>query len=182
MKQHIHIFGASGSGATTIAQGVCSKTNFSHFDSDDYFWLPTLLPFTVERDRKECLNLMMNDMHASNQWILSGSVAGWGDALLPFFDLVVFVYVPQDIRIERLKKREFERYGDRILPGGDRYQHSLDFIEWASAYDAGTGSGRSLSKHEALLKKVTCPVIRLENYDLDVCIEKVTNAISSSGD
>ena len=39
MKKHIHIFGASGSGTTTISQKVCGHTGYSHFDSDSYFWL-----------------------------------------------------------------------------------------------------------------------------------------------
>lgn len=177
MKKHIHIFGASGSGTTTIAKGVCKEVNYKHFDSDDYFWLPTSDPFTVERDREECMHIIQNDLHSYNQWILSGSITGWGDILLPLFDLVVFVYVPQDIRIERLKKREYERYGNRILYGGDRYEESSDFIEWAAAYELGTRRGRSLSKHEAWLKDVTCPVIRVENNDLDESIQKVINVI-----
>jgi 2-phosphoglycerate kinase len=35
MQQHIHIFGASGSGTTSIAQGICKKIGYQHFDSDD---------------------------------------------------------------------------------------------------------------------------------------------------
>ncbi len=177
MKQHIHIFGASGSGTTTIAQGICRKINYLHFDSDNYFWLPTTAPFTVERDRQECMDLMKKDLQGHTQWILSGSITGWGEILLPLFDLVVFVYVPQDIRIERLKRREIERYGDRVLFGGDRYKESLDFIEWAAAYDVGTRNGRNLSKHEAWLEKITCPVLRIINDDLEKSINKVIQSI-----
>ena len=177
MKKHIHIFGASGSGTTTIAKGVCEQVNYKHFDSDNYFWLPTADSFTVERDKKECIHLMQNDLQSNNQWVLSGSITGWGDILLPLFDLVVFVYVPQDTRIDRLKKREVERYGNRILYDGDRYEDSLKFIEWAATYDSGTSNGRSLPKHEAWLKNVVCPIIKVENYDLEESIQKVINAI-----
>lgn len=131
----------------------------------------------MERDTQECMDLMQNDLQCHTQWILSGSITGWGDILLPLFDLVVFVYVPQDIRIERLKKREMERYGTRVLFGGDRYDESLDFLEWAAAYDAGTRNGRSLPKHEAWLEKITCPVLRIINDDLDESIEKVIRTI-----
>jgi len=44
---------------------------------------------------------------------------GWGDVFIPKFDLVVFVDTPTDIRIERLQKREYERFGSRIREGGD---------------------------------------------------------------
>lgn len=38
-KQHVHIFGASGSGTTTIAPRISKQFGFAHFDTDDYFWL-----------------------------------------------------------------------------------------------------------------------------------------------
>lgn len=177
MKNHIHIFGASGSGTTTIAQALCQKINYTHYDSDNYFWLPTESPFSIERDRTECIQLMQKNLQSTNPWILSGSITGWGDALIPLFDLVVFVYVPQEIRMERLMKREFERYGNQILPGGNRHQESTAFIEWAKNYDTGTKSGRNLSKHIAWMQNLTCPVIRIENDELLTSIDKVLNSI-----
>jgi len=128
MKQRVHILGASGSGTTTIARNVCSKLDYIHFDSDNYFWENTKEPFTVERNSNECLQLMQTDLLNCDKWVLSGSLSGWGDILIPIFDLVVFVYVPQNIRIERLKLREYERYGDRILLDGDRYEASKNLI------------------------------------------------------
>jgi len=178
MRKHIHIFGASGAGTTTIAKNVSEQINYLHFDSDNYFWRPTVDPYTEQRDKKECLELMKRDLHSADDWILSGSIRGWGDELLPLFDLVVFVYVPMQIRIDRLKKREIERYGDRILPTGDRYKDSMEFIEWASAYDLGTKNGRSLQKHQSWLEKVDCPVVRIENLMLSESIAKVIKAIN----
>lgn len=146
MKKHIHIFGASGSGTTTISQKVCGHTGYSHFDSDSYFWPPPPDPFTVTRGRGDYAALMDRDLNSSPHWVLSGSVTGWYDELVSVFDLIVFVYVPTDIRMERLRRREAERYGDAILPGNSRHQASAEFIEWASAYDSGTRSGRSCRK------------------------------------
>lgn len=177
MKKHIHIFGASGSGTTTIAEKVCEHTGYSHFDSDSYFWLPTQAPFTVTRRHEDYAALMDRDLNSNPHWVLSGSVTGWYDELASIFDLVVFVHVPADIRIERLKRREAERYGDAILPGNSRHHASAEFIEWASSYDSGRRSGRSLAKHEAWLKTVTCPVLRIENLDLDRSVESILQAM-----
>ena len=85
--------------------------------------------------------------------------------------LVVFVYVPQDVRLERLKKREAERYGD------SRYEETRDFLEWAAAYDAGTRNGRSLPRHEAWLENVECPVLRIGNDFLEDSVKAVMNAL-----
>jgi adenylate kinase family enzyme len=177
MKQRIHIFGASGSGTTTIARGVCEKTGYRHFDSDNYFWAPSDEPYTIERPRDECLRLMEHDLRSSEQWVLSGSLAGWGDVFIPLFDLAVFVYVPQDIRLDRLEKREYERYGEEALQGGARYESTRAFLEWAAAYDAGTHNGRSLAKHEKWLEAIKCHSMRITNISLDESINAVVKEI-----
>ena len=177
MKKRIHIFGASGSGTTTIAKRVCNAINYMHFDSDNYFWLPTSDPFTLERPREERLHLLEEDLKKCDYWILSGSLTGWGDALIPLFDLVVFVYVPQDVRLERLRKREYDRYGDEILPGGNKHEISTAFLDWAASYDAGTQNGRSLPKHEKWLEGIECRIIKIVNNLLEDSVNEVVKAI-----
>lgn len=179
MRQHIHIFGASGSGTTTIAKAVCNQLGCKHFDSDDYYWLQSREPFTVKRPQDECLEMMRKDLGNDEQWILSGSIANWGNSLIPFFDLVVFAYVPQDVRIERLRKREYERYGDSMLSGGRRYEATEEFLKWAQSYDSGTMGGRSLQKHELWLDEVKCPILKIINNDLENSVNLVINTIEN---
>ncbi len=178
MKQRIHIFGASGSGTTTIAVRICDRLGHKHIDADDYFWLPTAEPFTVERPRHECLSLIREELLRYEKFVLSGSLSGWGEIFIPVFDLVVFVYVPQDIRRERLLKREYKRYGDRILQGGDKHEESSNFIDWAMAYDIGNRNGRSLRKHENLLKAIECSVLKIVNFDLEDSVNQVINSLA----
>lgn len=180
MKKHIHILGASGSGTTTIGKIVAERFGYAHFDSDNFYWQPTDNPFTVRRELNECLTLLRDNINQHNKWILSGSVMDWGNELIPQFDLVVFVYLPTDVRIERLKKREYERYGDEMLPGRNKYEKVKEFIEWAASYDTGTDYGRNLIRHEEWLKRVECTLIRIGNDNLDDSINNVINAINES--
>ena len=173
MKKHVHVFGASGAGTTTIAKIVSGQLGYKHFDSDDYFWLSTEKPFTAERERNECLKMLDEDLSQNDRWVLSGSIANWGNIVVPHFDLVAFVYVPTEIRLERLKERERERYGET------RHKESQEFLDWAAAYDDGTRSGRSLPKHEEWLKNISCPTLRITNIDFDTSIEAVMQAIVS---
>jgi len=177
MKRKIHIFGASGSGTSSIAQAVAKKFNYQHFDTDDYLWYPTERPFTELRPVEERIPLLEKDLASCSQWINSGSLCGWGDVFIPLFDLIVFVYVPQEIRVERLKKREYQRYGDATLPGGSRHESTLEFIEWAAGYDVGLLPGRSLPKHEDWLANIPCDVLRIENLDFDKSVNAVIAAI-----
>src|SRR5438128_874343 len=48
MVQRLHILGASGSGTTTLGRALAEGLQCPHFDTDDYFWLPTDPPFTQQ--------------------------------------------------------------------------------------------------------------------------------------
>jgi hypothetical protein len=102
-------------------------------------------------------------------WILGGSIFNWGQQWLTAFDLVAFLWTPAAIRIERLQKREAERYEEVIFADPGRNQQYKEFIEWASGYDNNTARGRTLTAHQGWLNKLSCPVIRLEG---DLSIEQ----------
>jgi adenylate kinase family enzyme len=106
MLHRIHILGASGSGTTTLGRALAERLQYTHFDTDDYFWLPTDPPFTHQRERTERQQLLMDDLTAHDAWVVSGSLCGWGDVAIPLFELVVFLAIPHDIRMARLRQRE----------------------------------------------------------------------------
>lgn len=163
MKKHIHILGASGSGTSTLAEALCRRLGYRHLDTDDYYWLPTDPPFTEKRSVDERIILLEQDMKESGNWILSGSNCGWGDIFIDLYDLVIFLYVPEKIRLERLKQREAERYGSgRISPGGDFYEQHKAFMDWAAEYDTADMGVRSLALHNDWLRLIKCPVLRIE--------------------
>lgn len=61
-----------------------------------------------------------------------------------------------------------QRYGKRIMPGGDRYEQSQAFLDWAASYDDGDGRMRSRRLHEQWLSTLPCPIVRMEGaYEVD---------------
>jgi hypothetical protein len=101
----------------------------------------------------------------TEDWVLSGSLAGWGDPLMPRFETVVFLAVPTAERLRRLEARERARYGSAIDPGGALHAQSQAFLRWAAAYDEGDHTIRSRARHDLWLKHVPCPVVQLEDLD-----------------
>ena len=162
MVNRIHILGASGSGTTTLGRALAARLQCPHFDTDDYFWLPTDPPFTTQRERTARQHRLMDDLTAHDAWILSGSLSGWGDVAIPLFELVVSLWVPHDVRIERLHHREHARFGERILPGGDMYESSQAFLARAASYDKGGLDIRSRRLHEEWLGRLPCPILCFE--------------------
>jgi adenylate kinase family enzyme len=162
-SRRIHVLGASGSGVTTLGRALAQTLALPHHDSDDYFWLPTVPPYQTQRPAAERLRLMQEVFLPRADWVLSGSVTGWGDELIPLFDLVVYMQAPRELRLQRLRAREAAHFGaDAVGPGGWRHDETESFVEWASHYEDGTREGRSLAKHRAWLAGLPCPVMRLD--------------------
>jgi adenylate kinase family enzyme len=162
MVNRIHLLGASGSGTTTLGRALAERLRCTHIDTDAYFWLPTEPPFLEPRPLVERQQCLMHTLTANDAWVLSGSLCGWGDVAIPLFELVVFLWLPMDIRMKRLRHREHERYGERIMPGGDMYEQSQAFLEWAALYDNGDVNMRSRRRHEQWLSTLLCPMICIE--------------------
>lgn len=158
----IHILGASGSGTTTLGKAISEKYGYRQLDTDDFFWLPTDPQYTTKREPGERQRLLSEAISKAERCVISGSLCGWGDMFIPKFQLVILVETPSEIRIERLKQREYKHFGERILPGGDMYEEHMKFLEWAAKYDTAGIEQRSRVLHEEWLKKVHCPIITVD--------------------
>lgn len=157
----MHIFGASGTGASTLGRAVAETYGFTQLDTDDFYWETTDPPYQEARDIPARQQLMSTAMDQAGKCVVSGSLSGWGDVFIPRFDLVIYLITPTEIRVERLRNREASNFGGRIMPGGDMYEHHQDFLEWAAAYDDGGLDMRSARRHLLWLDKIPCPVLRL---------------------
>ncbi len=154
--------GAAGSGVSTLGRALAQRIGGEHFDTDDFCWLPTDPPFRKQREISERLKLLEDSLRGSDRWVLSGSLTGWGEAFVPLFDLVVFLYVPTEVRLKRLQVRERERFGDALDPGGEMHEQHQAFLAWAAGYDEGRSEPRTLRAHETWLATLPCPVLRLD--------------------
>lgn len=111
----IHIYGGSGSGTSTLGYAFSRESGYYFMDADDYLWLPTNPRFTQMRESGERVRLMKEDIKEHKKVVISGSVTGWGDPLIPMFDLAVRLYGCGH-PLPRYKNAGVERFGDRILP------------------------------------------------------------------
>lgn len=162
MKQVIHIFGASGSGTSILGRYISDKLEYFFMDTDDYFWELTNPPYTKKRNLSTRIKLMREDIEQHDNIVISGSLVDWGDELIPLFTLAIRVETDTNIRLERLKSREREKFGSRIDIGGDMYNKHVEFINWAASYDDGEIYMRSKIKHDEWQKQLICPLILVD--------------------
>ena len=151
----IHILGGSGSGTSTFGRALGERLGCQSYDTDTFYWMPTDPPFRVKRDISDRIALLTHKLSLDVRWVLSGSLAGWGDVFIPHFTDVILLTLPPEVRMARLRARERDRYGaDRIAFGGELHEEHEAFMQWAALYDMPGHAHRSRAQHEAWLEKL----------------------------
>jgi adenylate kinase family enzyme len=164
----LHLFGASGTGVSTLGEALAAALGVPYFDTDDYFWEATNPPFTARcppavRDAR-----LAHDLAPHQSWLVGGSLVGWDENWLTAFDLVVFLYLPPALRLQRLLQREHARYGPAIAADPGQAARTQAFLDWAAGYDDGSSGGsRTLANHTRWLTQFSSPVLELRG-DLTV--------------
>lgn len=156
------VFGASGSGTTTLAKTLATALGWKHLDADDYYWEKTNPPFQEKVPLQKRNEHLKKDFLQSNKVIVSGSLVTWDPYWNTAFDLGVFLRIPKDIRLERLLDREKALYGDQLVHNKEIKAKSEAFIQWAKKYDDASFDGRSITQHQTWIKMLSCKVIEIE--------------------
>lgn len=163
MSIGIIIYGATGSGKTTLGKELAQRLGFLHLDIDDYIWRwDTEIPYTIFRPREERIEGLMNAVSKCRHFVMTGSMWSIREFFNPLFELAVFLTVPVEIRINRLHARELAMFGERILEGGDMYEQHIKFLSDSAQYDTGEPPLLCLKQHEQWTAELPCPVLRAD--------------------
>ncbi|XMB72404.1 AAA family ATPase [Mycoplasmatota bacterium WC30] len=175
MKRNIiNIFGSSGSGSTTLAKNIALNYDYKFIDVDDYLWQKTDPPFTKRNTDKIAVSLIKEALNDNQPAVISGSLVGICDGLKKDISLFVYINLDKEIRISRIKNREKERFGSRILPGGDLHEQHLSFLQWVSDYEENPETLRSRRQHLLWLDDVKTPVLKItDELSLDELLKLV---------
>jgi adenylate kinase family enzyme len=155
----LQVLGASGAGTSTLARALADHWSVPHADADDYFWVPSDPPYVEKRDEAARVSLMREVFVPREAWVLSGSMVGWGEAVVDECDAIVFLTLDPVERLRRLEAREVHRRAGR---GFDEDAWAA-FLDWARGYDDPSFEGRSRGVHEAWLAERSQPLLRLDS-------------------
>ncbi len=159
----IHVIGAAGSGTTTLARAIAGRLRIPHFDSDSYYWIPTVPPYKTKRDKPVRDLRMREDLHRFDDWVWSGSAVSWKHGSEDRLELCVFLTLPAELRLNRLRLREEQEHAKLPYVTKAEIERELeDFMEWAARYDEDGLEVRSRVLHEEWLATLTCPVLRID--------------------
>lgn len=153
MPHGIAIVGLNGSGKTTLGRALADQLGYFRIDVEDYYF-PTEGAFDTPRDRDEVERLMLADIEKHGNFVLSSVCADFA-SIEEYYSLVVYLEAPKDLRMGRIRQRSVDRFGERVLPGGDLYESEENFFAFAAK--------RTPEKIEKWLPKCACSVVFLDS-------------------
>lgn len=157
----IIIFGASGAGTSTLAKVFARENGYLHLEADSYYWLKTERPFETRRDPAERNKLFLGDLNSHDKVVVAGSIFNWDQGMSGLFDFAVFLWLPPEIRMQRLMLREKQRYGSLLESDPWLKKENAAFITWASRYDEPGFPSRSLTLHKNWIGQLKIPVLEI---------------------
>lgn len=161
MSSGIIIIGPSGSGKTTLGKIAARKLGYPYFDVDDYIWKQnTDSPYTQMYTRDEKISRLSNDIAPYEHFVMAGSMSSFHYAFDEMFEMMVLLYVSPDIRIERVHKRAIERFGERVLEGGDMYEAHMRFLNDNRRYEED--GSPNMREQKEWMENMSCVKIELD--------------------
>jgi adenylate kinase family enzyme len=175
----IQIIGASGSGKSTLGKLLSERLGIPLLESDRYYWADA--DFRVSRSDNEKRHMLFADLARYRCFVFTGAPQSWARGYPKELDLLVFLRLDDQVRMDRLRAREIERFGERAMPGGDHFSETTSFLSWAATYETSVETeGNTLVAHRRLISEMACPVLQLDSSQgVNLLVEVVLKALVS---
>ena len=152
----ILICGLNGVGKSTLGRILADRMGYEFIDNEDLFFPKTdpSYMFSGPRSEEEAIRLLEEKISGNNRFIFAAVRGSYGGKLIASLDHIVLIEVPKQIRSRRVRERSYQKFGDRILPGGDLAEREN---KWFSLTDS-----RPETYVTDWLETVDCAVIRID--------------------
>ena len=154
MSNGIAVVGANGSGKTTLGKQLADLLGYRHMDIEDYCFKESAIPYAEPRTGEEVKELLLADIRKHEQFILSAVNCDFGDDINVMYDCVIYIKVPLEIRLSRVKKRSVNKFGCRVFVGGDMYEQEQKFFDFVAS--------RTMDKTDKWIQSIKCPVVWID--------------------
>ena len=160
----IQICGLNGSGKSTLGKALAERMGlyFSRPNTDE--------PYVNPKSRTEVERLLMEEVSKHPDFVFSAVKGDYGEDIIPMYNYVILIEVPKEIRSQRVRNRSFQKFGSRMLIGGDLYSREEAFFQMVDS--------RPDNYIANWLQKVSCPIIRVDGTNpIEDNVEYILQAI-----
>ena len=128
----IVICGLNGCGKSTLTRILARQLGYLRMDVEDYYFRDAAIPYTSSRAKEEVRALMLADIRRCPRFVLASVRPDWGKEINDAYALAVVLSASKETRMRRIEDREIDKFGSRVLPGGDMYEGQQRFHAMAA--------------------------------------------------
>lgn len=152
----IIICGLNGTGKSTLGKALAEKLHFHFIDIENLYFPKTNSNYIYAspRTREDVAERLLCEIRTHENFILASVKGDYGEELYSFFQYAILLDVPRDIRLQRVRERSFQKFGSRMLLGGDLFEQEEKFFRFVESKDENTV--------EEWVKSLKCPVMRID--------------------
>ncbi len=152
----IMICGLNGAGKSTLGRRLAERLGWQFIDNEDLYFpkTDTKYAYSDPRGKEEVIRLLEEKIESDRRFVFAAVKGDYGDRLLSLLDCIIVLDVPKEIRLARVRERSLQKFGDRILAGGDLAQREN---AWFAQVEH-----RPEDYVEKWLTTVDCPIFRVD--------------------
>ena len=173
MGKGIIVCGLNGTGKSTLGRDLAEKLGVRFLDNEELYFPKTDPdnPYASARTREEAKQLLLSRINQRESFVFAAVKGDYGEEIDALFGYAVWITVPKEIRMQRVRNRSFEQFGARMLPGGDLYERETRFFDMVNA--------REEHMVETWTGLLSCPVIQVDGTkpvgeNVDFIISQIT--------
>ena len=150
------ICGLNGAGKSTVGAVLAEKLSFRFIDAEDLFFSKEGSAYEYGRPRKkeDAIRILESFISTDRRFVFSSVIGDYGNKFLSALDRIVYIKVPKEERLKRVRSRSYSKYGERMLEGGDLFDAENAFFSMVR--------DRSEDYVENWLQTVDRPVIHID--------------------
>lgn len=152
----IQICGLNGCGKSTLGRALAERIDFHFIDNENLYFPRTNTdePYTNPKSRTDVERFLIDEVSKHPDFVFSAVKGDYGKDIIPMYNYVVVIEVPKEIRSQRVRIRSFQKFGNRMLMGGDLHNQEEAFFQMVDS--------RPDDYIADWLQKVSCPIIRVD--------------------
>ena len=156
VEMGVLVCGLNGVGKSTLGKALAEKLNHNFIDVEDLYF-PKTDPnyiYASPRTREEVEKLLLQEIETNGNFIFTSVKGDYGETIYPFFQYIVIIDVPKEIRLQRVKNRSYQKFGSRMLPNRDLYEKEKRFFDFVDS--------RAENIVEEWVNTTNCDIIRVD--------------------
>ena len=156
MGKGIVVCGLNGCGKSTLGKVLARQMGLHFIDVEDLYFTQESVdaPYKNPRSRAEVEDLLLHEMAEHEGFIFTTVKGDYGEGVQKYYQCIVVIEVPKKIRMLRVRNRSLQKFGSRMLEGGDQYEAEEQFFKLVES--------RTEAYYEDWLQTLNCPIIRVD--------------------